>query len=372
MKRITHIITGLGVGGAERALYNLLTGGLQNKFDSRVISLMDEGAYGPLFRDAGIEVECLGMSSGRPGPLAVANLLRKTRAQAPDILQGWMYHGNLAASLARRFAVPGAALSWNIRTSVEGASEAKRSTGRLIQLGARISHGPDTIIYNSNRSRLGHEASGYAARKGAFIPNGFDTQLWRPDPSAKLTLLEMAELPAGTKIIGFVGRAHLLKDLPNLFSAFQLVSRAHPDCHLICVGRQIEECAPASLDRSRVTFLGQQLNIPAIMPGFDLLCLSSSTEGFPNVIGEAMACGVPCVSTDAGDAGEIIGSTGWLAPARNPVALAQALVEALSMSRDGMLQRKVKARERIESCYSLTASIGHYTSIYQGLADRAL
>lgn len=371
MKRITHIITGLTVGGAERALHNLLTGGLQDRFDNRVISLMDEGAYGRPLREAGIDVTCLGMSPGRPGPVAAARLLRAVKAQAPDILQGWMYHGNLAASLARRLSAPRAALSWNIRLSLEGGSDIKRSTRQVTAMGARVSGGAGAIIYNSLRSRDQHERIGYAAAHGIFIPNGFDTMRWRPDPAARSALLALLGLRTNTKIIGFVARAHPQKDLPNLFAAFQQVSAEDPDCHLVCVGRQIEDFAPPSLDRSRVAFLGQRSDIPDIMPGFDLLCLSSWAEGFPNVVGEAMACGVPCVTTDAGDAAAIVGETGWIAPARNSAALASALRDALRLAPAERTRRGEAARMRIESDFALPAVVERYAALYQRLSGTA-
>ncbi|WP_347271556.1 glycosyltransferase [Rhizorhabdus histidinilytica] len=367
MKRVTHIITGLQVGGAERALYNILAGGLQDYCHNQVVSLMDEGEYGPLLREAGVEVHCLGMSPGRLGLAGAAKLLRVVRLQQPDILQGWMYHGNLAASLARRLVAPRATLSWNVRTSLEGLRDAKVFTRQLIRLGRRLSRGADTIIYNSCKSRLQHEADGYAADRGRFIPNGFDTAHWRRDPEAKSSLARMLGLSADSKIIGFVGRVCAEKDLPNLFAAFERVSLQHPECHLVCVGGQIEENAPPSLDRSRVTFLGQRSDIARIMPGFDLFCLSSSTEGFPNVIGEAMACGVPCITTDAGDAAAIVGETGWVVPTRDPVILARALEEALVSPNAEWLRRAEAARLRIETHYALSAIVDQYAALYRGL-----
>ena len=119
MTSITHIITGLNVGGAERALHTLLTGGLQGPFDNRVISLMGEGHYGPLLRDAGVPVTCLGMSPGQPSPAAIMRLRRSLRDAPSDIIQGWMYHGNLAASLAARLLPQRPKVAWNVRVSLE-------------------------------------------------------------------------------------------------------------------------------------------------------------------------------------------------------------------------------------------------------------
>jgi hypothetical protein len=118
MANITHIIIGLNVGGAERALFNLLTNGLEGPFRNRVISLMGPGHYGPLLQDAGIPVTCLNMHPGRPTPAAVRRLLAACAAAPTDILQGWMIHGNLAATLAQRWGNRHAAYAWNVRISL--------------------------------------------------------------------------------------------------------------------------------------------------------------------------------------------------------------------------------------------------------------
>lgn len=370
MKRITHIITGLNVGGAERALNNLLTGGLRDRFENRVISLMDEGAYGRVLRDEGIDVTCLYMARGHFSPIAAVQLLRIVKAHQPAIVQGWMYHGNLAASFARRFSAPNAALSWNIRTSLEGAHETAYSAKAMLQLSLPLSKGADAIIYNSYKSRQQHESVGYAALSGTLIPNGFDTAHWKPNPSAKASLARALGLSSDCKIIGFVGRACAQKDLPTLFEAFQHIYEAHPDCHLVCVGRDIYSAVPESLDRSRVSLLGQRSDIDQIMPGLDLLCLSSSTEGFPNVIGEAMACGVPCVTTDAGDAGNIVEKTGWVVPTRNPAALAEALSNALNLSTLERGQLGNAGRARIKANFSLHAVIEQYATLYGSISPK--
>lgn len=367
MKCVVHIITGLNVGGAERALYSLVTGGLQAHFNNHVISLMDDGHYGPLLREARIPVTSLNMRMGLPMPVALWHLRKAIRATSPDLVQGWMYHGNLAASVAKRFAGGDTRLAWNIRLSREGAGEMKATTNSVVRIGAHLSQRVDAILYNSARSRSQHEAEGFAMKRGSVIPNGFDTQKWCPDSSTAINLRQELNLPGERMLIGFVARAHIQKDLPNLFTAFEWLAAQNHNCHLICVGRGLEEAAPLNLDRSRVSFLGQRTDVPQIMPAFDLLCLSSSVEAFPNVIGEAMACGVPCITTDVGDAAAIVGETGWIVPPRNSQALAEALLQALTMPKMEQRRRSIAARRRIEENYSLSSAIGKYVSLYSSL-----
>lgn len=365
--RITHIITGLNVGGAERALHSLLTGGLQGAFENHVVSLMDEGYFAPLLRDAGVPVTCLNMSPGPPTVRAVWRLRQAMRAGSPDIIQGWMYHGNLAASLARRLAGGKAALSWNVRTSLE-AQHMNPSTHWVIWTGAQLSRGPDAIIYNAHRSKSQHVQQGYTPTNGLVIPNGFDAERWHPDPNAKTRLCAELDVPKDAVLIGFVGRGHPQKDIPNLLSAFGIAANSHPSAHLVCVGRGLDDFATDGVDLQRVRFLGQRNEVERLMPSFDILCLSSSSEGFPNVIGEAMACGVPCVTTDVGDAAAIVADTGWTVPPRNSAALAATLSQALAAPEEERRARGTAARARIEARYSLEYAVDQYRTLYERLS----
>lgn len=366
---VLHIITGLNVGGAERALYTLITGGLRETVGHQVISLTGGGHYGPLLRGAGVPVTCLNMVPGRASLRSALRLRRAVRAAAPDIIQGWMYHGNLAASAARRLARPGAVTSWNIRQSLEGFSELKSSTRAIINLGAHLSGGAEAVLYNSARARLQHEARGYASARSQIIPNGFDARKWTPDPGARHRLRQEVGLPADATIIGFVGRGHRDKDIPNLMSAFRHVSMTDQTAHLVCVGSDIEERYSSSRGDGRISYLGQRHDIEHLMPGFDLLCLSSSFEGFPNVIGEAMACGIPCVTTDVGDAATVVADTGWVTPSRDSAALADALLQALAASPEERWARGQAARARIKAHYSLESVVDQYRALYARLAD---
>lgn len=367
--RITHIITGLGVGGAERALHTLLTSGLAANFEHTVISLTGEGYYGPLLRAAGIPVACMNMTPGRPTLGAALRLRRAVRVARPDILQGWMYHGNVAASLVCRLSSPRAALVWNIRMSLEGTRQMKISTRAVIRIGAWLSKAPDAIIYNAARARGQHELAGYASAAARVIPNGFDTRRWHPNPTARASLRQELNLAADAPVVGFVGRGQPEKDLVNLLSAFTAATATRPDVRLVCVGRDLEQYAH-HLDPARVIFLGQRNDIERLMPAFDVLCLSSYFEGFPNVLGEAMACGVPCATTDVGDAAAIVGETGWIARPRDSAALANALSLALNATPEERQARGRLARARVEAHYSLDAIVGEYAALYARLARR--
>lgn len=364
---LTHIITGLEVGGAERALHTLLTNGLEGPFRNRVISLMGAGHYGPLLEQAGIPVTCLNMPRGLPTPWALWRLRVALRHAHPALLQGWMYHGNLAASLGGRLAGRGVPVAWNVRASLHGLDTEKPITRAVIRLGARLSQGTKTIVYNSARSQAQHRGIGYADVADVVIPNGFDLDTWRGDAAARAQGRKRLGLGPNEVVIGYVGRGHPVKDIPTLARAFDQVRQSRPTARLICIGRDIDAQVPAGCSRDGIQFLGQRADVPVLLPGFDLLCLSSRSEGFPNVIGEAMACGVPCVTTDVGDAADVVGGTGWVVPPGDSSALARALGAALDTPADDLRKRGAAARARIERDFSIASIVARYVALYTGL-----
>jgi len=369
MTSITHIITGLDVGGAERALYTILTNGLEGQFRNRVISLMGPGHYGPLLREAGIPVSCLRMRPGKPTPCALRRLGAAVSNAPTDILQGWMLHGNLAATLGRGGANRDAALLWNQRTSLDALGDETRIKRGLIRLGARLSGAPRAIIYNSARSRRQFAEHGYKDDRALHLPNGFNTDKWAPNAAARRAIRKELGLPQDATVVGYVGRGHPQKDIGTLYDAFKRVSSKHPEVFLVAVGRDLDEGCPQS---ARVILTGQRSDVPKLMCGFDLLCLSSRAEGFPNVIGEAMATGLPCVTTDVGDARDIVGDTGWVAPPRKPERLADCLDEALSCPTKSLRERGRRARNRIVTEFSITSVVDRYASLYGSIAKECV
>lgn len=366
---ITHIITGLDVGGAERALHTLLTHGLEGPFRNRVISLMGAGHYGPLLEAVGIPVTCLHMRTGRPSPAALLALRAAIAANAPDIIQGWMLHGNLTAYVGWRLFRRRASLAWNIRGSLESESQEPWLARMITRFNASTSSTPHAILYNSYRSRSHYEALGYTAMAAHVVPNGFNTEIWRADTVDRETIRQELGISAADRAIGFVGRGHQEKDLPNLFAAVRKISSRHPEAVLIGVGRDLERFGDPP---PRFIPLGQRTDVPRIMRAFDLLCLSSRAEAFPNVLGEAMATGVPCVTTDVGDARAVVGATGWVVPPRDSTALAQALSSAIDVPAEELKSRGRAARSRIQNEFSIAASVGRYVAIYHSLlAERA-
>jgi glycosyltransferase involved in cell wall biosynthesis len=366
--RVLHVITTLDTGGAEMMLYKLLAGLKGTGIESRVVCLGDLGTIGPRIQKEGVTVhalECMG-----PGLLSAPwRLMRALRGFRPQVVQGWMYHGNFVATLIA--SLSGGRLLWNIRQSFSGYRDEKPLTALMIWLGARLSGRPERVIYNSETSRAQHEDIGYRRHLGMFIPNGFFMNRFVP------RWVKPASIPGdgfGKFVfrVGLVGRDHPMKDIPNFIAAARLFSWKCPEARFICIGKGLDpgnERLTGILAQHGVAekflLLGERPDVADLVPVFDIFCLSSSRgDAFPNVVGEAMACGVPCVVTDVGDAARIVSDTGLVVPARDPDALAEAFGRLHALGPEGRRALGENARQRIESRYALDQVVHQYERLY--------
>ena len=369
--KIVHLITGLGVGGAERMLQKLLRGSDREKFEPTVVTLMSAGELKDGFRDMGVPVHEVGMPRGAVTPQGILKLRSLAREIVPGIIQGWMYHGNLAATLMARFSPGDPELLWNIRHSIHDLRMEKPMTRAVIRFGARLASRPRRIIYNSSTSAAQHAELGYPRNKSVVIPNGFDLDEFRPDPLAGARLRGELGLEPETLLVGMVGRMHPHKGPFDFLEAALRVHAVSPKTRFVMVGSGMTGMDPG-LKRwvevnkfgHRVHLLGPRSDIPGLLAGLDVLCLSSVTEAFPNVLGEALACGIPCVATDVGDAARIIGGAGKITPPSNPTALADGLVEMLKLPADARRSLGLAGRERIQKHFSLPAIVTAYQDLY--------
>ena len=374
MPEVTHLITGLTTGGAELSLLKLLESSPELRAGATVISLRDLGTVGPRLAALGIPVEVAGIHGSLPTPAAVFRLRGLVRTARPALLQGWMYHGNLAALAARGWLPGRVPLVWNIRHSVYSLAVEKPLTAMLIRLGAALSGRPDRIIYNSRLAASQHEALGYAADRTVVIPNGFDTERFAPDGQCRAAVRAELTLTSDTPLVGMVGRYHPMKDHANFIRAVALVRQECPTARFVMAGTGVttENTELMALARGLgvgdIAFpIGELANTARLMAALDLLCLPSSSEGFPNVVGEAMACAVPCVATDVGDAAWLVGETGVVVPPRNPEALAAGLTRLLQESASVRADLGRRARRRIEEHFTLTAITRQYADLYAAL-----
>lgn len=373
MIRVAHVITGLGVGGAEMMLVKLIAGLDRGRFASRVITLTDDLALADRVRESGAEVSSIGLrTSLAAAPGGVRRLTRALREWRPDIVQTWLYHGDLLGGIAGRLI--GVPVIWNVQSStIDTARFSRRTTavGRICAAASRVV--PRAIVSCSYAGMEAHVAMGYARRRFQVIPNGADLSVFRPDPESRASFREELGVGPDVRLIGIVARLHPQKDHGNFFAAAGRLAKTHPDVRFVPVGLGLDPgneetmamVRGAGVERQTI-LLGLRSDIPRILSGLDIHTLSSSFgEGFPNVLGEALAAGVPCVVTDVGDSCRIVGETGRCVPARDAEALANGWRELLDLPPAEFEALRVRARERAERHFSIEASVAQYEQLYQ-------
>jgi glycosyltransferase involved in cell wall biosynthesis len=289
-----------------------------------------------------------------------------------------MYHGNLAASLAAGLALGQPALAWNVRHSLYDLASEKPLTRQVIRANRVLSRRPETIIYNSRLSREQHERFGFNARRGVVIPNGFDLNRLRSDSEVGAVVRREFGIAPEALVIGHVARFHPMKDHVGFLRAAVAVARHLPRARFLMVGREVSVAKPEfagiiPLDLlPRFVFTEERTDVPRLMQAMDVLCSSSWSEAFPNVLGEAMACGVPCVTTDVGDSAAIVGETGIVVPPSDSAALARALSTMLEKRHETRRDLGRHARQRIATRYSIDAVTDRYTLLYENLIGGTL
>lgn len=374
-KRILFLTTGLYAGGAEVMLLRLLSLLDRRRFLPSVISLIQLGPVSEKIEQLGIPVRSLGMQPGKPTLASIWRLVRWLRSDRPHAMQTWMYHANLLGSVAAQLAGP-IPTSWGIHHSDPLAQGYGPFTALTVKLCARWSRWmPKRIVCVSESSRQAHLAIGYAGDKMLVIPNGVDLTALKPDPVARRVTRQALGVPIETPVIGMVGRFHPQKDHQNFVRAAQLMFSQRPSVHFVLCGEGVtwdnEELA-AWIDqagiRANCHLLGRREDVPQVMASFDLATLSSCFgESFPMVIIEAMSCGVPCVVTDVGDSGYIVGPTGKVVPPRDAAALARAWERMLDLGQERLVQTGLLARQRTQDHFDLPKIVDRYQTMFEEL-----
>jgi glycosyltransferase involved in cell wall biosynthesis len=370
MIRIVHVTSGLGAGGAETMLYRLLSVLAKDKNQEHLVITLSDGCNFA-FDSIGVKVTVVDLK--KLGVAGLVNLRRSIHAARPHIVQGWMYHGNVAATICAPMGIP---VIWGIHHSLHDLDNEKITIRLLVQLGRLLSKYSRTnrIVYVSETSRAHHVSYGYSADKSLVIPNGFDCSDFRPDPISRASTRQRLGVKPHHLLVGNFGRFHPVKDHETLICAFSEVAKRIPTAKLVLAGSGVNHSndkLTSLLDvygiAHKVLLLGQCDDMPSLYNAMDLYVLSSRSESFPNVLGESCAVGLPCVTTNVGDAARIIEGSGAVVPPGSSVALAKAMSSFLEQSADQRIYAGERAREHIVKNFSLSASVSSYSTLYKQL-----
>jgi glycosyltransferase involved in cell wall biosynthesis len=366
---VLHIASGLTDGGAEAVLYRLIKDDQAHRHV--VISLLDEGRYGSLIRAAGADVYAMRFPRRRPSPIKFLRLVRQIRSIRPDLVQTWMYHGDLIGGLAAKLAGV-RRIVWGLHHTTLDAEGSSRSTRYIARLNAALSrYVPSRIISCSNSGTAIHQTLGYAPDRFTVVTNGIDADEYRPDPALRARVRQEFDVPDGHLLLGCVGRYAPQKDHENFLRALAILSTEGRAFAALLVGRGTDPGNQRLVDRiddlgltNRVRLAGPRTDVPAIMNALDIHVLGSAFgEAFPNVVGEAMACGTPCVATDLGDCRVIIDGLGSVCPPRDSPALAEA-IERLSKRLQAEPDLGTRCRRRIIERFSISAMREQYANVW--------
>lgn len=370
--KVLHIITGLGIGGAETMLYKLLSRLSQDEQSQHfVLSLIKPGPYKEKIADLGVNVVSLNIQGISSLPASIWSLIKTVKTIQPDVVQGWMYHGNLFASISKLVLPKTVKIIWNVRHSLYDFSTETTTTKWLIRFSAKISVFCDQILYNSCISRNQHELAGFASCLGKVIPNGFETEIFRPNMQFREKIRDELKVEGSTKVITHIGRFHAAKNHLGFIRAIIPVLKRHTNIEVVMVGLNIDSnnehlTSHIPLDlSSRFRLLGLRRDIPEIMAASDMLIMSSDTEGFPNVIGEAMSSGLPVVTTDAGESRVVVGDVGIVVPIGDMEALSEGILSLIELDIETFEDLGYKSRQQIILNYSLDAISSQYQELYE-------
>jgi len=364
-RKIIYVTAGLRGGGAEAMLARLATAKPGVADEILIVSLLPAEAHMARLRAAGIEVVELRFDKPAGIATGLSQLARLIAERRPDIVQGWMYYGDLAALVA--VALSGRRrqthLVWGIRCSAMDWRSYGVGLGLVVKACALLSRWPDLVTANSTVGLKSHLALGYHPRRAQVVANGIDVDEFRPDAAARRAVRTELGIADDAIVLAHVARVDAMKDHGSFLAAMA----ALPDLSALLVGAGTENL-PAAPNLFR---LGRRCDVARLFAAADFVVSSSRFgEGFSNVLAEGMACGLPAITTDVGDAKLIVGDTGLVVGPENPDALASAIRKLAAESPTARAERGSRARARIVDNFAMGHAIHRYVELYGSLASQ--
>ena len=345
----------------------------RRRFSPQVISLSTMGELASRIAALGIPVQALGMNLRMPSPAKFLRLVRILKRLRPDLVHTWLYHADLLGGLGARLAGI-SAVGWCVRNSDLDRGNARLDIRAVVRLCAWLSKWiPRRILSCSEKARHLHVGYGYAAEKMLVVPNGFDIAQFVPNGEARSGLRKDLGLQEDALLVGLIGRFDPQKNHAGFLKAADELHRRMPQVHFVMAGKRVDSNNTALMQSvaaaglvSNVHLLGLREDMPKLMAALDVLASCSAYgEGFPNVLGEAMACGVPCVVTDVGDSIDIVGDTGRGVEPHDMQGLAIALEELLTLPPAERAALGERARERVAAHFEIGKVVQRYQEFYE-------
>jgi glycosyltransferase involved in cell wall biosynthesis len=359
-KPILFLARSLEGGGAERQLVNLALGLARRGQRVAVAVFYDGGPFAAELAAAGVQLFVVD-KKGRWDVLPfLTRLLRLLRAQRPMVLHSYLAGPNIIAVVLKPLLL-GARVVWGVRASNVDLQRYDWLTRAAYRIERRLARYADLIICNSRAGLEYAAAHGFPRKKMTVIANGICTDSFKADALARTTVRTGWGVSDSEVLIGLAARLDPMKDHPTFFRAAKMLSQLKKDLRFVCIGDGPEPyktelrrlAGSLGLDRELI-WAGARRDMSAVYSALDIVCCcSSSGEGFSNAIGEAMACGVPCVVTDVGDAAHIVGDTGCVTAPGDHRALAAAIGRLADLPSAERRALGCAGRERVVSEFGM-------------------
>ncbi|MBU0911561.1 MAG: glycosyltransferase [Gammaproteobacteria bacterium] len=366
--KLIHVITDLDVGGAETMLKRLLA--LEtDKSRILVISLTDIGKIGQDIEQLGLKVHALNMNGALSFPIALFRLIQIFKATTPDVIQSWMYHADLLAGIAARICG-----IKNIVWGVRGTNPpiGNKQTFFIMKMCAFLSRViPKKIIYVSQSALDSHVSYGYNKKKSVYVHNGIQLDSINFDIEGRALIRKKLGIPDTDTLVGTLGRFHADKGQDLLMNSIQQLLPNHPNVSFVFVGRGCDKLPEITglgdkqdSKAPKIYFIGEQHNIQQWLSAFDIYCLPSRTEGFPNSLLEAMLLGLPCVATPAGDTVIIAADTVSVTADISSESITENLSAMLSLTSEQRIQLGKKASAHVKKYFSIEKAHENFAKVY--------
>ncbi len=366
-RKVIHIITGLKIGGAETVLNNLVRE--INEIDHIVISLGGLDYYGRELKRCGYNVIALNFKDNLLFFTKLIKLYKLIKQNKPEIVHTWLNLADLIGGLTAKLAGV-ENIYWSIVNDYMPAkSSLKQKIGiKLLALLSR--YVPTKIISCSEVSSLSHKLAGYKSSLIDYIPLGVCTKTYKPNKSLGREVRKRLDISNNQFLIGTIARYHPNKDHNNLLESLYILSSKRVNFKCILVGRGINAKNRVLSERihslglaTKIILIEETSDIYELINSLDLYVSSSYKEGFPNILIQNMACSIPCVSTNAGDAVNIIGDTGWVVNIDSPNELALAILNAKKIN--NLITKGELARQRVKRLFDIKFMINRYKDVYK-------
>ena len=363
--QILYIINSLDLGGAENILFQILSN--RNKKNIKIISLTSKGFYGNQLSKKGYKVYALNIQKNISAFKKVFRLFILIFTYKPHIVHTWMYHSNLLGGISAKL-LGIKKIYWSIHHDFEYSNKFNFFEMKLLAL---LSYWiPNKTIYSSISSQINHLKNGYKKSNTLIINNGVSTLKYKPDLRLREKFRTDLNIDSDCFLLGNISRYHPIKDHNTLLKALAELKNYQINFKCVLIGSGLSDDNTHLMKKinkhslnKHIILYGESNEVFKIINSFDLNVLTSRSECSPVTLLESMSCGIPCLSTNVGDAKNIVGDSGWIVEPENPRQLSTCMKEIIKQN--NLLKQKSKlALKRIRNFFTLEKMLAEYEKLY--------